>query len=103
MPNSQGWFVWHELSTTDPAAAERFYTQVVPWTVRSSELSDSYRMIEAGGVPMGGIVAIDASVADRQGAPHWTPYVYVYEVDASAGQAADLGGRGHARPGAGPR
>jgi uncharacterized protein len=99
MPNTQGWFVWHELATTDPAAAETFYTQVVPWTVQPSELSASYRMIEAGGAAIGGIVAIDPSMADRKGTPHWTPYVYVYDVDASARQAADLGGRVVAGPG----
>ena len=93
MPNSQGWFVWHELSTTDPAAAEKFYTQVAPWSVRPSEMSNAYHMIEAGGAPVGGIVALDQSMADRQGAPHWTPYVYVYDVDASVRQAAELGGR----------
>lgn len=92
MPHSQGWFVWHELATTDPAAAEKFYTQVAPWTVRSSEVSGSYRMIEAGGAPIGGIVAIDPSIVDRRGTPHWTPYVCVYDVDASTRQAADLGG-----------
>ena len=67
MPNPQGWFVWHELSTTDPAAAESFYTQVAPWSVRSSELSNTYRMIEAGGAPLGGIVAVDPAQADRAG------------------------------------
>ena len=98
MPNSQGWFVWHELATTDPAAAEKFYTQVAPWKVQASAMSASYRMIEASGVPIGGIVAIDPSMADRQGTPHWTPYVYVYDVDASARQVVELGGRVVAGP-----
>ena len=99
MPNSQGWFVWHELATTDPAAAETFYTRVAPWTIRPSEQSASYRMIEAGGTPLGGIVAVDASMADRAGSPHWTPYVYVYDVDESARLVASLGGRVVAGPG----
>jgi predicted enzyme related to lactoylglutathione lyase len=99
MPNPQGWFVWHELSTTDPAAAESFYTQVAPWSVRSSELSNTYRMIEAGGAPLGGIVAVDPAQADRAGNPHWTPYVYVYDVDAIARQAVSLGGQVRAGPG----
>ena len=98
MSNAQGWFVWHELATSDPAAAESFYTQVAPWSVRSSQLSDSYRMIEASGAPMAGIVAIDPAVADRRGEPHWTPYVYVYDVDASARQTATLGGKVLAGP-----
>ena len=93
MANTQGWFVWHELATTDPGAAESFYTQVAPWSVRGSEISNTYRMIEAGGRPLGGIVAIDPAIADRRGEPHWTPYVYVYDVDATARQAASLGGQ----------
>jgi predicted enzyme related to lactoylglutathione lyase len=99
MPNSQGWFVWHELATTDPRAAESFYTQVAPWSVQPSEMSDSYRMITAGGPPMGGIVAVDPAMADRAGKPHWTPYVYVYDVDASVRLATNLGGEVRAGPG----
>ncbi len=98
MPNAQGWFAWHELATTNPAAAESFYTQVAAWTTRPSQLSDSYRMIEAGGTPMGGIVAIDPSVADRRGEPHWTPYVYVYDVDSTARRSTALGGKVLAGP-----
>lgn len=92
MPNTQGWFVWHELATSDPVAAEAFYTQVAPWSMRTSQLSSSYRMIEAAGAPMGGIVAIDPTVADRRGDPHWTPYVYAYDVDDSARLTTTLGG-----------
>jgi uncharacterized protein len=98
MSIAQGWFAWHELATTDPAAAEAFYTQVAPWSARPSELSNTYRIIEAGGETMGGIVAVDPTVADRAGSPHWTPYVYVYDVDASARQAVDLGGQVRAGP-----
>lgn len=92
MPNSQGWFVWHELATTDSAAAESFYTNVAPWSVRPSESSNAYRVISVGDTPLGGIVTLDPTVADRRGDPHWTPYVYVYDVDASARQATSLGG-----------
>ena len=103
MPNAQGWFVWHELATTDPAAAETFYTQVAPWSVRPSELSNTYRIIEAGGATLGGIVAIDPTQVDRAGNPHWTPYVYVYDVDATARQATSLGGEVRAGLPPGPR
>lgn len=98
MPNSQGWFVWHELATTDPGSARSFYTAVAPWAVRPSEMSDAYTLIEAGGVPMGGIVAVDTTHAERRGNPHWTPYVYVYDLDASARQVVQLGGQVRAGP-----
>ena len=36
MANRHGDFVWYELLTSDPAAAERFYGAVLGWRARAA-------------------------------------------------------------------
>ncbi len=48
--------VWVELCTPDPEAAERFYTELLGWTVRHEKLgSTTYRMCSLGGRDVAGI------------------------------------------------
>ena len=93
MPNSQGRFAWHELSTTDPGAAATFYSQITPWKTEPSELAKDYTLFTNGGTPMAGALALDPALVARDVPPHWLPYVCVYDVDACARQVPKLGGR----------
>lgn len=93
MPNSQGRFAWHELATTDPAAAAAFYSTVTSWTTRPSEFSDTYTLLMKDRTIEGGITGIDQHPVAGADKPHWMPYVCVYDVDACARQAKTLGGR----------
>jgi len=57
---TRGRFVWHELMTSDPAAAQAFYKEVIGWgtmpmTVPGGE--GEYTMWMAGEVPVGGVMA----------------------------------------------
>ena len=36
-----GKFVWHDLLTSDPAAAQRFYSALFGWEFRQSDSGDS--------------------------------------------------------------
>lgn len=87
-----GRFVWHDLMTTDKAAAVRFYTQLFGWQTREMEMGGdgAYTMIRAGERDIGGIVALD----EKLGVPaHFLGYCSVPDVDVAARRAEQLGGK----------
>jgi hypothetical protein len=86
-----GDFVWHELITTDAAAATAFYTGVVGWAARDSGMPGvSYTLLFAGDAMAAGLMAQPPEAAGTP--PGWMGYVEVADVDASAAQAEALGG-----------
>ena len=56
-PSLRGRFVWHELMTTDPDAAARFYPDVTGWKVQTWDQDPAYRLWTVGDVPVGVVVA----------------------------------------------
>jgi uncharacterized protein len=87
-----GRFVWHDLMTTDKAAAVRFYTELFGWTTRDMNMGggDPYTMIRAGERDIGGIVSLDK----QHGVPsHILGYCSVPDVDVAARRAGELGGK----------
>ena len=96
--NPRGRFVWHELMTTDPTAAERFYPAVTRWGVTPFPDNPSYRMWTVGQTPIGGVMALPPE-ARSMGAPsQWLPYVHVPNVDDSVRQAQSRGGTVYTAP-----
>ena len=85
-----GRFVWHELLTTDTAAAASFYPKVVPWRTQPSNMP-GYTIWMAGGVQVGGLMALPAEAGGTP--PHWLIYVGTPNVDATCAQAQGLGAR----------
>jgi predicted enzyme related to lactoylglutathione lyase len=86
----RGRFIWHELLTTDTAAAAAFYPKVVPWRTQPSNMP-GYTIFMAGQTQIGGLMALPA---DAGGTPaHWLVYVGTPNVDATCTQAQGLGGR----------
>lgn len=86
-----GRFIWHELMTTDPAAARRFYPTFMGWG--TSEWQDGrYTMWMNGDVPVGGVMELPEEVKAAQVPPHWLTYVSTPDCDATAAEAARLGG-----------
>jgi predicted enzyme related to lactoylglutathione lyase len=80
--------VWHDLMTTDGAAAHAFYAALFDWQIDARDMQGCvYRMIRCGPGPIGGIV-------EEKKIPmsHWMPYVAVADVDAAAKRVAELGG-----------
>jgi predicted enzyme related to lactoylglutathione lyase len=93
-----GEFVWHDLVTDDPAAAQRFYGSLLGWTFESGQGVDpGYTIIKHGNVPIGGIVARRSSDGDR-GSAQWLAYIMVNDVDAVADGFRRAGGRIHRGP-----
>ncbi|MEQ1856707.1 MAG: VOC family protein, partial [Longimicrobiales bacterium] len=94
----RGRFVWHELNTTDPAAAERFYRSITGWGMMPFDQMPSYRMWTADGVPQGGLMLLPEQAKKMGAPPHWLSYVGVPDVDASVRLAASLGARTYVPP-----
>ena len=93
MSTSHGRFVWHDLSTTGPDAAQSFYTKVTPWKTQQSEFSDNYTIWVNDGKPLGGLTTLGNADQMQGMPPHWLAYVYVYDVDACVRQVPKLGGQ----------
>jgi uncharacterized protein len=85
-----GRFVWHELLTTDTAAAAAFYTKVVPWRTAPSSMP-GYTIWMAGQTQIGGLMALPAEPSATP--PHWLVYIGTPNVDATCSQAQGLGAR----------
>lgn len=89
-------FIWYELMTSDPDAAGRFYGAVVGWTVQESgQPGMDYRMWNAGGATVGGLMAIPAPAAANGMRPTWVGYLNVADVDASVAGLTAAGGSVH--------
>jgi predicted enzyme related to lactoylglutathione lyase len=91
MAQNIGRFVWYELLTTDPRAALSFYTDVIGW--ETQEWENGYTMWVSGQGPLGGAMGLPDDARKDGVPPHWTAYVEVANVDATAAQARELGGR----------
>lgn len=85
-------FSWCELRTADPAAARKYYTEVIGWEVEEMDMGGDggpYLVLKAAGAPVGGIMANPAG----KGAPdHWMSFVTVDDVDKRAAKAKAAGG-----------
>ena len=86
----RGKFIWHELLTTDTAAAATFYAKVLPWRTQPSNMP-GYTIFMAGGAQVGGLMALPE---EGGGTPaHWLVYIGTPNVDATVTQAQGLGAR----------
>jgi predicted enzyme related to lactoylglutathione lyase len=88
--------VWYELLTNDPPAALAFYTDVIGWTTQ--EWESGYTMWISSQGPLAGTMKLPEEARKKGVPPHWTSYVEVADVDATAAQARDLGGRVFVQP-----
>jgi predicted enzyme related to lactoylglutathione lyase len=89
----RGRFIWHELMTTDPAAALLLYPRIVGWDVSPSPFDPSYTLMMLGGIPRAGVMRLPEDAAAMGAPPSWTCYVGTPDVDATARQTEALGGR----------
>lgn len=92
---ASGDFIWYELITRDPAAAERFYGEVVGWTFSGFDSAPGYRIVQADGAGVGGILPMPAEAAAGGMRAGWFGYVQVPDVDAAAEATLAAGGKVH--------
>jgi uncharacterized protein len=99
MSNTHGRFVWYELMTTDTAAADTFYRDVVGWSAQDSgmpEIEIKYTLFMMGDAHIAGLMDIPP---EAQGVPpNWLGYVAADDVDATTAQAQRLGASVHVAP-----
>lgn len=91
---SKGHFGWHELMTTDPAAAIDFYTKVVGWKTAPYEgTGQPYTMWMAGEAAIGGVMELPEQAREAGAPPHWMGYVTTPDAAATVARAESMGGR----------
>jgi uncharacterized protein len=92
MSGSHGRFVWYELLTPDPEAAEAYYTNVVGWgTLPIPGPDGPYTLFTIGETPVCGMLKTPEEARRLGAPPHWLGYVLVDDVDGTATTASQLG------------
>ena len=100
MAQEHGTFVWYELMTTDMAAAETFYKDVVGWGAQDAGMEGmNYTMFTAGERPVAGSMDLPESARGMGIPPMWLGYISVKDVDTAAADIVTDGGVVH-RPAA---
>lgn len=90
MSDRTGYFVWHDLMTTDPARSVAFYTELFGWTITDIPMgSFTYRRIAVGDEAQAGLMPLDPA---HGMASHWMPYLAVDDVDETVAAVDGLGG-----------
>lgn len=90
MAGQFGQFCWYELITPDPAAALKFYGEVIGWT--PNPMAPDYTVLEAQGSGVGGVMALTDEMRAAGVPPCWTGYILAEDVDASVTKLQALGG-----------
>lgn len=87
-------FIWHELMTTDPKAAETFYSEITGWRTRPFDGHDhmDYTMWTVADEPIGGLMELPEEARQGGAPPNWMGYVGVEDIAATANRAKELGG-----------
>ncbi len=87
-----GAFSWSELTTTDPAAAAAFYSQLFGWTIKDPDAAmGGYRAVQVEGQGVAGIMALPPGAPPMP--PHWGCYITVADADQTGAQCLSLGGK----------
>jgi len=94
-----GCFAWYELMTTDVAAAEAFYRNVVGWETLDASTPDlAYTLFTAGKAPLAGLIDLPEA-GRKQGAwPRWMGYVEVNDIELTVSRIKHLGGAEYVPP-----
>jgi len=88
-----GKFVWIDLFTPDPLAAQEFYGELFGWSfVELGEPAKPYTLAYLGDEPVAGIVTRSGARAGERRS-RWVAYVSVPDVAQAADRAAKQGGK----------
>jgi predicted enzyme related to lactoylglutathione lyase len=87
-------FIWYELLTTDADAAQRFYGDLLGWTLQpGAQPGMGYRMIVAAdGEGIGGVLQLTDEMKKGGARPVWLGYLSVPDVDAAVKAIEAQGG-----------
>jgi predicted enzyme related to lactoylglutathione lyase len=91
-----GQFVWYELLTTEPQAADAFYRGVLGWDSAGTDTpGKDYTILSMQGVPVGGLMELPGAALAAGARPGWMGYVAVDDVDAYVRRFVQAGGSEH--------
>ena len=89
-----GRFCWVELQTKDPAAAKKFYGELLGWSFEDMPMPEgTYTMARLGDKQVAGLMALPPSAASMGMPPNWGSYVAVEDVKVTTDAAAKLGAK----------
>ena len=98
MANHHGDFIWYELITPDPDAAQAFYGPLLGWSFKAMGAPDmDYRLAGTAESHVAGIMKMPTD-AEGEMPPAWIGYVGVDDVDAMAASITSGGGAVHMEP-----
>ncbi len=86
-----GAFSWNELMTSDIEGAKAFYTKMFGWELEDIQKEMPYTLVKINGQESAGMMTMPPEAAGMP--PMWGAYVTVDDVDASAKQVEELGGK----------
>ena len=86
---------WFELATSDQDGADKFYSQLYGWEVRSSPLpfGGRYSIYQIDGQDVAAGYTLMPDMVKANVPPHWSVYFNVEDVDSTAARVAELGGK----------
>jgi predicted enzyme related to lactoylglutathione lyase len=88
--NDPGALCLNQLNTSDPEAAQRFYSDLFGWEVRqATDDPQPYWGIWNGGALNAGMMRL---APEAQAPPHWLVYFTVEDLDAAVGTIGEQGG-----------
>ncbi len=89
----RGKFVWYDLVTADPKAAQDFYGKLIGWGTQEYEGGDQpYTMWTNKETPLGGVMELPEEAKAAGAPPHWMAYVSVDDVEKTVSQVKKAGG-----------
>ncbi len=90
-----GMVCWNELSTTDTAAAERFYTGLFGWKANTKAMPNgmNYTCFEAHGRAVAAMCA--KCPEDKSPNSYWLYYLHTNNIAASVAKATTLGAKSY--------
>lgn len=91
--NAHGAMIWNELLTRDLDKAKAFYSQLLGWEIKASQLPGYHEIFNEGRAQGGMMVMGDEFDADIP--PTWNVYYSVQDLDASLKKVTEHGGQVH--------
>jgi predicted enzyme related to lactoylglutathione lyase len=99
MSGPHGRFVWYELLTPEPEAAEAYYANVIGWgTLPTPGPDGPYTLFTDGETPICGLLKLPEEARKLGAPPNWLGYVVVDDVDAATDAARKLGATIYVEP-----
>jgi hypothetical protein len=93
--HAPGRFCWVELSTTDAAAARRFYANLFGWYHSLVPLGDGsfYNMLRCEGKEVAALYQLYEQQRSQGAKPQWLLYIATNNVDETIKRVPELGGK----------